>query len=176
MDCKQIASAIRKYKTVSLFIDGALIGPALDLIHVYSNTLTYPQPFWPTGQAWWVWLIFGLANIAFSHLYKRFGNNNMNSQDQWTNFAILVSCYFITAIFPVVAMPVLLTIYIGRILIIDGYINIKFAIIVAFIGCIAEESMIICGMFRYTEYNNIPLWLFCLYLNASPFIVEMVMA
>jgi hypothetical protein len=53
-----------------LFLVGAVAGASLDMIHVVSGVLSYPNPFYPWGQALWVPLLFGMAALVLVWGYQ----------------------------------------------------------------------------------------------------------
>src|SRR5579864_2818896 len=53
-----------------LFAVGAVLGTALDHLHVASGTTSYAHPiFWQA--AWWTPLLFGFAAVGFADLHAR---------------------------------------------------------------------------------------------------------
>jgi hypothetical protein len=59
---------IRAFGVVWLALLGAAMATFCDGVHVYTQTLSYPNPFW-FGQAWWVYPGFVLAFLFMGCAY-----------------------------------------------------------------------------------------------------------
>src|ERR1041384_4296360 len=64
------AAGAESHRMLLLFLLGAVLGPALDHLHVASGTTSYAHPvFWQA--AWWTPLLFGFAAAGFADLHTR---------------------------------------------------------------------------------------------------------
>lgn len=160
---------------LSVFALGALVGTALDNLHVRGGVLAYPHPAF-FGEAAWVPLLFGAAAVAlvWNHrlLFRAAGERTSGGR-----FGLALLCfaaaYAATVALrdrPTIAFDVLFAAWLLEVrrsprLALHG-------VGAALVGPLVEAALCRLGAFHYLAPGEIrglavPLWLPALYLHAS---------
>jgi hypothetical protein len=161
-----------------LFLVGAFAGSSLDMIHVVSDVLYYPKPFYFWGQAWWVPFLFGMAAIVLVAGYNMV-SSFIGARDPsppasaLTESAIgFILAYLATGFFHHSELLLAL----GLVLAWSwhnkrhpGEGAVPYALAVAVGGTLFEAILSSTGAFYYREPDvlGVPIWLPALYLHAS---------
>ncbi len=161
-----------------LFSLGFFVGPVLDGIHVYSDTLAYRTPA-VLRTAGWVFPLFGAAALGISLHYllmdrilKR-KRRRLTSAAVGAGLAYFVVAYLISGFWSVDSVTksaVLAAMGGGALLLWDRtWQGLVEAVQVAATGCLVESLISSTGGFHYLapDFLRIPYWLFFLYIPAA---------
>lgn len=160
-----------------LFAAGAILGTALDHLHVAAGVLSYPSPFL-FDQAAWVPPLFGFAVVAFAQLHAPFrppaaGRRPPSWPRLLAALSLFAAAYAVTALgfrSPVALLGVLVP---SWALLASGPgfgKRLAYGLLVAAAGTAFESALIALGGFRYLAgpaVLRVPIWLPALYLHAS---------
>lgn len=159
-----------------LFGLGAILGTALDAIHVFSHIERYPAPTF-LGMAWWVPLLFGTAAVAIGSSHALvdplLGQHRARSlltsslQITWLLLAYILSASMLDTF---TKGGLLLLIYLNFWLVAGGgWQNLVFSFVTATTGTLVEMTLVAAGAFAYVRPDllGVPFWLPCLYACAS---------
>jgi hypothetical protein len=163
-----------------LFAIGAVLGTALDQLHVAGGAVSYSKPF-AFGQAFWVPALFGGAVVGFADLHRRLrGWMNAPPSAETAalarDFALFAAAYALTAFAPLptaAVLGILLAVCILRaVLVRERPHRIVHALACAACGVVAEWLLTGAGAFVHhrADFMRVPLWLPALYLLAAPLI------
>ena len=165
-------------RSLYLFLAGAIFGPLLDGIHVYTGTLAYENP--DVGVlAWWTPPLFGAAMLAITRgllatdsLLRR-PSRAQSWREVAIGLAIFIGVYFLSGFWNVGNVAKTAT-FAGAALAAwygldktwQGLVEMA---LVAIGGCFVESTLVHYGTFHYNapDFANIPYWLAPLYLNAA---------
>jgi hypothetical protein len=161
-----------------LFLVGAIVGSALDMIHVLSGVLNYPKPFYPWGQAWWVPFLFGAAAIVLVRGYRLVADlvgarDPALSSNALTSAALgFIGAYLATGLFHQQELLLAVGLVAAWSLhqrLHPGQGTGPYAFAVAIGGTLFESLLSSTGAFDYTEpdFLGVPIWLPALYLHAA---------
>jgi hypothetical protein len=168
-------------RIATCFCLGALLGTALDGIHLYGDVESYPDPV--LGRwAWFVPLEFGavgaLAGAAIPSLERLAGPAR---PPHWSvaarvgELCLLVAAYASTAVLadaPVVVSVVLALLLAARLAVWRVPGDWIYAAIAALSGAVVEALLSGAGVFDYADPDvaGIPMWLPLLWANGGIFI------
>jgi hypothetical protein len=160
-----------------MFATGAVLGTALDHLHVASGTTSYAKPFL-FQQAIWVPLLFGFAAAGFADLHRRlrnaFGAPPMNVSRLFlaADLVVFAAAYWASAYLPASNLALLVSFTLVWIVRIrrDPPHRIVHGLACAACGVAAEWALTGLGAFTHhrADFLRVPLWLPGLYLLASP--------
>jgi hypothetical protein len=171
------------------FAVGACTGAALDAVHVRSGVLSYQRPYWRTGQAIWVPLLFGGTAIVLGQLAWMFPpvESRRPLLSRWVrDSAQLAIAYALTSVaadHPRVGSWLGLHPKVGSrrrsiaLALLYALFRVRqnggawlYTIMVAAVGSVVEAAIAGIGLFRHhhPEVAGVPLWLPLLYANAAP--------
>jgi hypothetical protein len=158
----------------TLFLVGAVVGTALDRIHVAAGVLWYARPML-AGQAIWVPLVFGLGGLAMvngQRLFSRGGPPAAASSLVAPSIALLAA-YVATAVAsdsPGLLAAGLTLAWIVRVARRPPLDGVAAALALAVAGPLVEAALSATGGFFYRRADllGVPLWLPALYLHVSP--------
>lgn len=166
----------------ALFVLGATLGTAWDLLHTSSGTLTYSHPTFG-DEAWWVPLEFGLAYALGAPLIAMLGDPAPRRDAVRVALgetAWLTALYSATAFLHEQpwALVAALTLALAARASTFGVLvaaNPIPAVAIVVLGPLTESALVAAGLFRYAEpqLGNIPIWLPLLWANAIPFAVRL---
>ena len=164
------------WRFLLLYLVSALTGTGCDWLHVRSDVLSYPQPFYPGGQAVWVPFLFGAAGpvlVLQSVLLRKWWPAPAASPtDLLTTLTGFVLAYLSTTWLQAqpLALLALLVITWG----LHSWLRRDrglwgYALLVACGGCLFEGTLAATGAFVYRQpqFYHVPIWLFGLYLHAA---------
>ena len=163
-----------------LFVLGAILGTALDHMHVAGGILSYPHPAF-CDQAIWVPLLFGFATVALGNqhrLLRRWlrGERRCSTIALVRDGAIFFAAYAASA-FARLPSALLLVIFIAAYMVRVAVLRepahrIVHALLCGAIGVVVESLLVGAGAFRHhaMELWNVPLWIPGLYMHAAPFL------
>jgi hypothetical protein len=163
-----------------LFLVGAVAGASLDMIHVASDVLYYPKPFYPWGQAWWVPFLFGMAALVLVWGYGLVSSfvgarDPLPPPSALTESALgFILAYAATGLFHdkelLLALGLVIT-WSWHTKRHPGEGAVPYALVTALGGTLFEAMLSSTGVFFYTPENQdiwgVPIWLPALYLHAS---------
>ncbi len=163
-----------------VFALGAVLGTALDHLHVAGGVLGYPDPR-ILGHAAWAPPVFGLAAVAFSSLALVLSRAEPRPPS-WRVVAadagLFVAAYGATAAVPAHSATLLAGLGIawvsraiaGR----DPAWRLGHALACAALGVAAEAALVAAGAFRHhhPDVLGLPAWLPALYLCAAPLLAD----
>jgi hypothetical protein len=161
-----------------LFLVGAVLGTALDHLHVASGTTSYPAPVF-FQAAWWTPLLFGFAAAGFADLHARlrqlFGAPPRPQPKMLAvDFVLFVAAYWASAYLPLpnaALLGLFASIYLVRVAALrDPPHRIVHGLLCAALGVFAEWALTGLGLFTHhrADFLRVPLWLPGLYLLSSP--------
>jgi hypothetical protein len=162
-----------------IFAIGAVLGTALDQLHVSSGATSYARPFL-FHQAIWVPLLFGFAAAGFADHHRRlrvvFGAQIQETSRAWlaADLAVFVAAYWASAYLPATNLTLLaifVIVWAVRIAVRrDPPHRIVHGLACAVCGVAAEWALTGLGAFTHhrADFLHVPLWLPGLYLLASP--------
>jgi hypothetical protein len=163
--------------TAIFFLLGAVLGSALDHLHVASGTTSYAKPFL-FQQAIWVPLLFGFAGAGFADLHRRlrtaFGAPPMSVSRPAlaADLVIFVAAYWASAYLPASNLALLAGFTAAWIVRVHRGPphRIVHGLACAACGVAAEWALTGLGAFTHhrADFLRVPLWLPGLYLLASP--------
>jgi hypothetical protein len=162
-----------------LFAVGAVLGTALDQLHVASGATSYAKPFL-FGQAVWVPLLFGSAAAGFADMHRRlrraFGAPRAAPAPALlaADFVIFAAAYAASA-YLAVSNAALLALFVAafalRVVVkrVPPH-RIVHALLCALLGVAVEWVLTGLGLFTHhrADLLRVPLWLPGLYLLSSP--------
>jgi hypothetical protein len=162
-----------------LFAVGAILGTALDHLHVASGTTSYAQPlFWQA--AWWTPLIFGFAAVGFADLNTRL-RALVHAPPRPSppallaaDLAVFAVAYWASAYLPlpnVALLAIFAAAFAARIFALrDPWHRALHGVACALLGVTAEWALSGLGLFTHhrADLLRVPLWLPGLYLLSSP--------
>jgi hypothetical protein len=157
-----------------LFAAGAVLGTALDHIHVATAVLAYSAPF-AFAQAFWVPPLFGIAAVSFVRLWQPLrstADRKPSFAQVLAAFAVFAAAYAITGLARDSALfvwAVLLPAWIASIAGRGWRRRAVYGLVVAASGTAFESALCWLGGFHYLVPTSlrVPLWLPALYLHAS---------
>jgi len=164
--------------SVLLFLVGAVLGTALDHLHVASGTTSYAHPVF-LQAAWWTPPLFGFAAAGFADLHSRlrrlFGAlPRPQPRLAAVDLVIFVGAYWASAYLPL-SNPALLVLFVAvfaaRMLALrEPPHRIVHALLCALFGVTSEWALTGLGLFTHhrADLLRVPLWLPGLYLLAAP--------
>ncbi len=166
-----------------LFVVGAILGTALDQLHVMGGATSYARPF-AFGQAAWVPLLFGGAVVGFADLHQRvrlaFGGERATSLLAIArDLAIFAAAYALTAFAPLSTAAVtalLIAAFALRAFFVRERLHrLAHALACGLCGVVAEWLMTGAGLFTHhrADFLRVPFWLPALYMLAAPLIGEL---
>lgn len=163
--------------TLILFVAGALLGTALDHLHVAGGVLGYPRPaFW--GEAWWVFPLFGTAAVALCGSWRlafRGAAPRTGDGRPVVFFVLLFAGAYATSVglratpwLALAAMTVVWLPFARRF----GLRYVAYACLSAAGGCLVESALQWADLFHYRApglmgFLPVPVWLPGLYLHAT---------
>ena len=169
--------------TAILFFVGAVLGTALDHLHVASGTTSYAQPFlWQ--QAAWVPLLFGLAAAGFADLHARLRGlfrapPRSSPALALVDFLVFVAAYWASAYLPW-SNEALLALFAGAFLLRIAVLRdpphrVAHGLLCALLGVTTEWALTRIGVFTHhrADLLRVPFWLPGLYLLASPVLADL---
>lgn len=157
-----------------LFAVGAVLGTALDHIHVATAVLAYPTPF-AFAQALWVPPLFGFAAVSFVRMWQPLrspADRRPSPGRVVAAFAIFAAAYAVTGLArdsaPLV-WALLLPAWIALIAGPGWQRRAIYGLVVAASGTAFESLLCWLGGFHYLVPTSlrVPAWLPVLYLHAS---------
>jgi hypothetical protein len=160
-----------------LFLLGATLGTAMDILHVQSGVERYPAPVL-FGVAWWVPPLFGAAtvSIGYSHIladrllrHRRIRSPLLSGAGEllWLVLAYLLSA---SGLETLAKVGLLLVIYLNFwVMVGGGWQNLLLALVTAITGTLIEMIEVASGAFAYLhpDFLGVPYWLPCIYACAS---------
>lgn len=156
-----------------LFVIGAVLGTALDHLHVSFGVLDYPGPH-PTSQPFWVPPLFGSATLLFVSGHRGFRAPGERGTPGRAAFAWLVFAlaYLASAALHQWPRALLLGMLLGFIPFVWGPTFLRraaYALSIALGGFLFESTLVHFGAFRYLAPGPllVPIWLPGLYLYAA---------
>ncbi len=165
--------------TAIFFAAGALLGTALDHLHVASGATSYASPFL-FRQAAWVPLLFGFAAAGFADLHRRLRRafaappTAPSRALLAADFLLFAAAYAASAYLPVsnaALLALFAAAFAARVAVRrDPSHRIAHALACALLGVAAEWTLTGLGLFTHhrADFLRVPLWLPGLYLLASP--------
>lgn len=167
-----------------LFAVGAVLGTALDHLHVAAGVLAYPQPFL-FSQAAWVPPLFGVAVVAFVQLHRPFRDARDGAPSLLRlagALALFAAAYATTALgfhSPRAVVAILLPSW-ALLAAGPGFTRrAAYGIVIAALGTAFESALIGAGGFHYLagpRVMRVPVWLPALYLHASLLTAQLALA
>ena len=168
-------------QTAILFSIGAVLGTALDQLHVLGGATSYAAPFL-FGQPAWTPLLFGGAAVGFADLDRRLRRlldgavRPPTTAGLLRDFLLFAGAYALTAFAPLpgwVLLSILVVTWTARALLVsDQSHRLLHAVACAAIGVGSE--LVLTGLDVFTHHRadalRLPYWLPGLYLLAAPFI------
>ncbi|HXH31230.1 MAG TPA: hypothetical protein VNJ01_10495 [Bacteriovoracaceae bacterium] len=161
-----------------LLLLGGTIGPVLDGIHVYSETLAYRTPA-VLRTAIWVFPLFassavgiGLSYVLFDQLFQR-KKITLSYPFVASGLVVFMIIYFISGFWNTDTQTKTLTLALLSVVfwwIWDrSWPGAFLALNTAVVGCVVEVLIASTGGFYYLkpDISTIPYWLFFLYIPAS---------
>lgn len=170
------------------FIFFALLGAGIatfcDGIHVYTQTLSYPEPFL-FGQAWWVFPGFVLAFLFMQAVYypvvQRLPSGvayqksvSRGSSRALIETAMAFAFVYLTSGFGNHEPVLLAVIFYGAFMVrwlfsYDRLWLLILAVLMAVGGMVAEGALSAAGLvaYRHTDVFYVPLWLGGLYMHGA---------
>lgn len=161
-----------------LFLSGAIIGSALNTLHVYTQVERYPVPVLLGMLAWWVPLALGVVAVIIGCTHplvdpllhnRRRPRSIVASSGEltWLVLAYLISASILDSS---AKSGLLLIIYLnfwlfsGR-----GWQNLLLSLVTAITGTLIEMILVTAGVFSYVHPDiiGVPYWLPCIYAFAS---------
>jgi hypothetical protein len=157
-----------------LFATGAVLGTALDHLHVAAAILAYPSPVF-FSQAAWVPPLFGFAAVAFVKLRRPFRSppeGRPSLPRALLSLAAFVAAYAVTALGsgrPLAVAAILLATWALLVAGPGWQRRALYGLSLAAIGTIFESALSWLGGFHYLIPTTlrVPVWLPALYLHAS---------
>jgi hypothetical protein len=164
---------------------GLVLGPALDQIHVQTDTLVYAHPWW-LDQAWWVGPQFALAFVAITVGVLAIDRSTAPAPGPgWvaSATALFVVAYLVTGfghrhewlVFGVLFAGLALRMFAARN---EPDPTLPRAAVMLAIGGAGYEALLssLPGTFEYTvaSLGPVPVWLPVLYMHATAAAVGMV--
>jgi hypothetical protein len=160
-----------------LFLLGATLGTAMDILYVQSGVERYPAPVL-FGVAWWVPPLFGAAaiSIGYSHVmadgllgHRRIRSRLLSSAGEllWLALAYLLSA---SGLATLAKVGLLLVIYLNFwVMVGGGWQNLLLGLVTAVTGTLVEMIEVAAGTFAYMhpDFLGVPYWLPCIYACAS---------
>ncbi len=157
-----------------LFVAGAIIGTALDRIHVVAGVLSYVRPVL-AGQAVWVPLVFGVGGMVMVNghrLFRRDAAAAPPARSLVLPALAFVTAYVATAVArdtPAMLAAGLVLAWISRLVLHPSGDRVAAGLALALGGPLVEAGLSATGGFHYTRPDllGVPIWLPALYLHAS---------
>ncbi|GAC1347479.1 MAG: hypothetical protein NVSMB23_26790 [Myxococcales bacterium] len=157
-----------------LFAAGAVLGTALDHIHVATAVLAYPAPF-AFAQALWVPPLFGFAAVSFVRMWQPLrstADRRPSPARVVSAFVIFAAAYAVTGLAhhsDLFVWAVLLPAWIALIAGPGWKRRALYGLVVAASGTAFESGLCWLGGFHYLVPTRlrVPTWLPVLYLHAS---------
>lgn len=162
---------------------GAVLGTALDAVHVLTGTLSYPAPTLWGLQAWWVPLLFAGTGVLLGeghrHIAVRLAGGDVPPRPQTAELALAVGALVLTygASGFLRAWP-----WVTTALFVAGFGAVwvrtpraaqramgMHAVAVAVGGPLVEATLSGAGLFTYHQHDllGVPVWLGALYLHGG---------
>ena len=164
-------------ETAALFILGAIVGTALDQLHVMGGVLAYPRPAF-LGEAAFVPFLFGGATVSLTLFWRlafRGGAPRWPSAALFGLYLLDFACaYLLTVLLrdlPAISLFALSVSWVA-LAAPHGARPLAYGVAVAVAGTLTEAALCHLGLFRYLAAGllpglAVPLWLPGLYLHAS---------
>jgi hypothetical protein len=160
-----------------LFLPGATLGTALDMLYVQSGIERYPSPAL-FGVAWWVPPLFGAAavGIGYSHVlgdvllrHRRIRSHLLWSAGEslWLVLTYLLSASGLASLAKV---GLVLVVYLNFWVMVGGGWQIALlGLVTAVTGTLIEMILVAAGAFTYLhpDFLGVPFWLPGIYACAS---------
>jgi hypothetical protein len=159
-----------------VFLFGALVGTALDHLHVLGGVLDYPHVFF-WGAAWWVWPLFGSATLALLWPWRlQFRGQAARWKSAWPGAAYVVAfavAYETSVVLqqqPVLALAVFVLAWLPFAVRIGRRLAF-YSVLSALGGVVTESALVHIDAFHYRAPGlmgplAVPIWLPGLYLWA----------
>ena len=168
---------------VILFAVGAVLGTALDRLHVLGGAVSYAEPG-AFGQPLWVPPLFGFAVVGFADLHARLrgalhGEPRTSAQGIARDFVLFAAAYAATAFLPLASWAVavlLMAAWAARaVMVKESRHRVVHALLCGLIGIAFEAMLVRQGAFTHLRagFLGTPFWLGPLYMLAAPLIGEL---
>lgn len=161
-----------------LFLAVALLGPLCDQIHVRTEVLDYPHPFF-LGQAWWVPLLFGASGVFVVLGYRPFGSLAKKDEpppslaEVGLSAAMFVAAYAASGVFkdaPFVLAAAFAIVWLAVLAWKPSLDRLVYGLATAAGGALVETAIQSADGFHYrvpTHVALVPAWLPAIYLHVA---------